>query len=107
MSEDQYVLVDDPRPSVRRVTLNRPNKRNALANPLRGQLFQALEAADRDKAVHVTVLRGAGKCFSSGYDLSMSNAEHQPFFSAGGDGYWPRHVVGSRPRAAKTTRLPG
>jgi len=93
MSEEQYVLVDDPRPNVRRVTLNRPNKRNALANALRGQLFQALEAADRDKAVHVTVLRGAGKCFSAGYDLSMSNAEHQPFFSAGGDGYWPRHVV--------------
>jgi enoyl-CoA hydratase len=93
MSEENWILVDDPRPNVRRVTLNRPDKRNALANQLRGQLFQALEAADRDAEVHVTVLRGAGKCFSAGYDLALGNATHQPFFSSGGDGYWPRHVV--------------
>lgn len=93
MSESQLVLVDEPRPKIRRLTLNRPEKRNALSNLLRGELFAALEAADRDPEVHVMVLRGAGSCFSSGYDLGSDVSKDQPFFSAGGDGQWPRHVV--------------
>ena len=43
-----HILVDDPRPRIRRITLNRPDKRNALSNALRGEMFEALEAADRD-----------------------------------------------------------
>jgi enoyl-CoA hydratase len=93
MSAYRFLLVDDPRPKVRRVTLNRPEKRNALSNALRGELFDALERADRDREVHVTVLRGAGSCFSAGYDLGSNNAANQPYFTAGGDGFWPRHVV--------------
>ncbi len=93
MGEAELVLVDDPRPKVRRLTLNRPDKRNALSNALRGQLFAALEAGDRDPDVHVMVLRGAGTCFSSGYDLASDVTKDQPFHSAGGDGNWPRHVV--------------
>ena len=93
MSQYQFILVDDPRPKVRRITLNRPEKRNALNNQLRGELLDALEAADRDSDVHVSIIRGAGSCFSAGYDLSSNNAVEQPFFTAGGDGSWPRHVV--------------
>jgi len=93
MSSLDRVLVDEPRPGVRRLTLNRPEKRNALDNALRGQLFEALHAADRDPAVRVTILRGAGSCFSAGYDLAADVREGQPYFSAGGDGMWPRHVV--------------
>ncbi|MEM7410923.1 MAG: enoyl-CoA hydratase-related protein [Myxococcota bacterium] len=91
----EHILVDDPRPLVRRITLNRPKKRNALSNALRGELFDALEAADRDAEVHVSVLRGAGPCFSSGYDLGggVGVGRDEPFFSADGDGSWPRHVV--------------
>ena len=44
----QHILVDEPRPRVRRITLNRPEKRNALNNRLRGEMFEVLEAADRD-----------------------------------------------------------
>jgi enoyl-CoA hydratase len=87
------LLEDDPRPLVRRLTLNRPEKRNALNNALRGALFAALERADRDDAVRVTVIRGAGSCFSSGYDLGSNVQEGQPWHTAGGDGNWPRHVV--------------
>src|SRR5262249_12905215 len=89
----QHILVDDPRPRVRRITLNRPEKRNALNNRLRREIFDVLESADRDNAVSITILRGAGPCFSSGYDLSSNNALDQPYHSAGGPGQWSRHVV--------------
>ena len=44
-TEYQKIIVDEPRPMVRRITLNRPEKRNALSNELRTELFAALEAA--------------------------------------------------------------
>ena len=93
MSETELVLVDTPCEGVRRLTLNRPEKRNALSNALRAELHRALEANDRDPDVRCTILRGAGKCFSSGYDLASDLAADQPFFTAGGDGSWSRHVT--------------
>lgn len=93
MTQGEFVLVDEPRAGVRRLTLNRPEKRNALHNALRGELFERLHEADRDPAVRVTVLRGAGQSFSAGYDLATNHLEAQPYFTAHGDGLWPRHVV--------------
>jgi enoyl-CoA hydratase len=69
---DALVLIDHPAPSVRRVTLNRPGKRNALNAALRGALLDALRAADVDRDVRVCIVRGAGTCFSAGYDLSRN-----------------------------------
>jgi enoyl-CoA hydratase len=90
----ELVLTDDPAPRVRRVTLNRPEKRNALNHTLRGEVIDALQAADRDPEIAVTIVRGAGKCFSAGYELGSGNeGQEYPFFTAGGDGQWPRHVV--------------
>jgi enoyl-CoA hydratase len=89
----QKIIVDDPRSRVRRITLNRPEKRNPLSNELRTELFDALEKADRDDSVAVTIIRGAGSCFSAGYDLASNVAAQQPFYTAGGIGNWPRHVV--------------
>jgi len=93
MSDEARILTDEPAPHVRRLTLNRPAKRNALDNQLRAELFAALEAADADEAVRVTIVRGAGKAFSAGYDLGANNAEQQPYYTAGGAAQWPRHVV--------------
>lgn len=93
MADERLVLIDDPAPWVRRLTLNRAEKRNALTNALRGQIFDALHAADRDDTIRVTIVRGAGTCFSAGYDLAADYLEDQPYFSAWGDGLWPRHVV--------------
>jgi enoyl-CoA hydratase len=91
---EPLVLLDDPAPFVRRLTLNRPEKRNPLSNALRGELFAALDAADRDDTVRVTILRGAGPCFSAGYDLSRDGAgQALPYQTAGGSGQWARHVV--------------
>jgi enoyl-CoA hydratase len=93
MADQPLVLVDDPAPFVRRLTLNRPEKRNALSNSLRTQLFDALHAGDRDPGVRVMIIRGAGECFSAGYDLKPDPNDPLPWFTTGGDGQWPRHVV--------------
>lgn len=87
------LLTDTPFPGVRRLTLNRPEKRNALNNELRAAIFNALEANDRDAEVRLTIVRGAGPAFCSGYDLSADNRVGQPYHSAAGLGQWSRHVV--------------
>jgi enoyl-CoA hydratase len=89
----EHLLVDQPLPGVSRLTLNRPEKRNALNNRLRGEILRTLEANDRDPAVRVTIIRGAGLAFSAGYDLSANNREQQPYHTADGLGQWARHVV--------------
>ncbi len=88
------ILIDSPAPKVRRITLNRPEKRNALNHALRGELLHALRTGDLDPDVHVQIVRGAGSSFSAGYDLGGGNAgQNLPFFSAQGEGQWPRHVT--------------
>lgn len=88
------ILVEDPAPGVRRITMNRPEKRNALFHPLRGELLAALRQADTDESVRVSIVRGAGKCFSAGYDLGGGNEGLDlPYFTPAGDGQWPRHVT--------------
>lgn len=51
------------------ITMNRPDKRNALSIDLAKDLVNALRDADRDEEVRVVVLAGAGKGFSAGGDL--------------------------------------
>lgn len=53
-----------------RITLNRPEKRNALNDELIAGLKDALRQANHDAAVHVIVITGAGQDFSSGADLT-------------------------------------
>ncbi len=56
--------------------------------------MNALREADMDPDVRVIIVRGAGKCFSAGYDLGGGNEGYDyPFYTAGGDGQWPRHVT--------------
>ena len=56
--------------AVRVVTLNRPEKRNALNDDLVGALKAALMDADEDVSLRAVIIRGAGKDFCSGADLS-------------------------------------
>lgn len=53
-----------------RITLNRPEKLNALSFELQTELNNALWEADNDTEVHAVILRGAGRAFSAGYDLT-------------------------------------
>jgi len=93
MTDFQHIIKDAPRPGVSRITLNRPDSRNALNNQLRTEIYSTLESNDQDPDVKVTVIRGAGKAFCAGYDLKSNNRQDQPFHTAPGDGNWARHVV--------------
>jgi enoyl-CoA hydratase len=89
----QHIIVDKPLEGVSRITLNRPDSRNALNNTLRGEIYSTLEANDNDESIRVTIIRGAGKAFCAGYDLKSNTNLDRPFHTAGGDGSWARHVV--------------
>lgn len=62
-------LLHEVRDGVARLTLNRPDARNALSVPLMAALEAALDDADHDPAVRVVVLAGAGPAFCAGHDL--------------------------------------
>ena len=56
--------------SIITITLNRPEKRNALNDALINDLKAALQAADQDETLCAVIIKGAGKDFCSGADLS-------------------------------------
>src|SRR5262245_3173828 len=56
------------------VTLNRPDKLNAISPELRRLLIERFHEADRDPATSVVVLRAEGRSFSAGYDIGPSPA---------------------------------
>lgn len=63
---------------VARITLNRPEKRNALSGQMLGELHDALLEADDRSDVNVILLQGEGRDFCAGYDLMGS-------YGGGGD----------------------
>ncbi len=60
-----------------RITLNRPEKLNALSADLLYELNEVLWEADDNKDVHCVILRGAGRSFSAGYDLGGTPATYK------------------------------
>ena len=89
----EFIECEKLESSVRRIYLNRPEKRNALCNPLRKELFDCLNNFDEDPEVKVIIIAGRGSCFCAGYDLSYDNSKDLPFHASKSDGFWPRHVV--------------
>lgn len=65
----------DERVSV--VTMNRPEKLNALNGALKQALLDVLKRADKDPASRVVLLRAAGRSFCVGYDIGQHDAERQ------------------------------
>jgi enoyl-CoA hydratase len=51
------------------ITLNRPDRLNAIDEHMPGELADAVALANRDRDIHVIVLTGAGRAFCAGYDL--------------------------------------
>lgn len=64
------LLVDEPTPGVRRLTLNRPDQRNALSRELVAELIVQLRRVNTELEVRVVVVRGNGRAFCAGADLN-------------------------------------
>ena len=69
MTEDQPIILYEVESGIARLTLNRPDKRNALNDELIDGLKQSLRRADHDQEVRVVLLSGAGSDFCAGADL--------------------------------------
>ena len=93
MADDAPILIDEPAPYVRRITLNNPDRRNAISNAMRGALIECLQEADGNDDVRVSIVRGAGPCFSSGYDLKSDLGADQPYFTSNVGLQWAKHAT--------------
>ncbi len=63
-------------PGIARLLLNRPDRLNAITHDMPAEMRAAVDWAERNDAIHVIVVEGAGKGFCGGYDLVIS-AENQ------------------------------
>jgi methylglutaconyl-CoA hydratase len=75
------VLVEKQTPQITIVTLNRPERRNALTIELMTELTVAIENAATDPKQRILILRGAGKAFCTGLDLGEA-AKTEPHVTA-------------------------
>jgi enoyl-CoA hydratase len=66
----ELVVADQPAEGVTRLTLNRPDRLNALTRELVDEMHDALDAVDADHACRAVILTGAGKGFCAGLDLN-------------------------------------
>jgi enoyl-CoA hydratase/carnithine racemase len=63
------LLLDEPAEAVARLTLSRPDSRNALDHEMLNGIAEAMPALDRGIEVRCVILTGAGGIFSAGYDI--------------------------------------
>merc|ERR1719456_1056863 len=84
------VKVDEPSPGVRRLTMDRAKKRNALSHRLRGQLLHHLLVADQDPDIRAVIIRGDGPDFCAGYEVDPREALPEPAAAAPQDGDFVR-----------------
>ncbi|MBA2442494.1 MAG: enoyl-CoA hydratase [Rubrobacter sp.] len=75
----EHVLIEEDGP-VAYVTMNRPERRNALSRAHMQELIQAIESIGEKSEASVVVLRGAGKAFCSGHDLSEMVGRDPAFY---------------------------
>ena len=69
------LLLDEPAEAVARLTLNRPDARNALDHELLDGIAQAMPTLDRGIEIRCVLITGNGRAFSAGYDLAAIPAE--------------------------------
>lgn len=64
-------LLYEKQDRIARITLNRPDRLNAINEHMPREIRMAVEAANADADIHVIVLQGAGDSFCAGYDLKL------------------------------------
>src|SRR5215207_5949700 len=84
--------------AVATITLNRPEALNAWTDVMAKEVWDAMHAAERDEAVRVIVLTGAGRAFCAGGDVTG--------FKGADDAAGPRQLLDKLPRAYDFSRRP-
>ena len=98
-TEYKFILVDRPTPEIARITLNRPEVRNAQNRGMLVELDHAFLSAEEDDAIRVVILRGAGPLFSSGHDMGSAVAREE--YSEGPAGHPSTGVNGGTREGAE------
>src|SRR6266481_9490355 len=99
----RYLLVQQDA-GICRLTLNRPERLNALNVRIGVELLQALEDCDRNEEVRVVILTGAGRAFCAGDDLKGMTEPGEPDHRFAdpikqyvqGEGRWPLIIASMR-----------
>jgi enoyl-CoA hydratase len=79
----ERILCEKVEPNIVKITMNRPEKRNAIDDLMVEELTDAFVKTDFDDDVRVIILAGAGKDFSAGYDISgKGSPAREPILSA-------------------------
>jgi enoyl-CoA hydratase len=73
----EYVIYE-VRERIARITLNRPDKLNAINAEMRAELFDAFEDVERNPDVWLAIVTGTGRAFSTGHDLVAMAGRHVP-----------------------------
>lgn len=98
MAYKHIIYAPETQSHVARITLNCPEVMNAMSHPLRAELFHALKVAKANTDINVIVIKGAGRCFSAGYDLGGGMGREEPdlgsqYVDTCQPTHWARYVI--------------
>lgn len=79
MTDEQQVVTYRTDGDIAIISLNRPEKRNAVNRALSQALMACLERANQDPDITVMILRGEGKSFCAGHDIERNNPEREKY----------------------------
>jgi enoyl-CoA hydratase len=78
MQSSSTVDVTHPKPGVCQVTLNRPERLNAISNAVVSDLHDALDHVEADRSCRVLIITGAGRGFCAGFDMKAGDYSGDP-----------------------------
>ena len=98
MADYQFITLDkDPAERIATLTLNRPERRNALNDVMQDEIGDAIEEVENDDSVRVLIVTGAGRVFCAGGDLEQLRGGSEP-------GTWVTDNVDDIRRAFRRTQ---
>jgi 2-(1,2-epoxy-1,2-dihydrophenyl)acetyl-CoA isomerase len=98
MPDYRYIILEkDPSEHIATLTLNRPERRNALNDVMQDEIGDAIEEVENDDALRVLIVTGAGRVFCAGGDLEQLRGGSEP-------GTWVTDNVDDIRRAFKRTQ---